>query len=251
MTDIAVESALQTGQLKLGLQCERAQASIVIPVYNEAGILQEVIEELREHFNNFNFPIEILICENGSKDASREIAQTLAAQHENVRVISLAQPSYGAALKAGIVNSSADYVFIFNADLWCLNFFSTALKRLRSGLDMVVGSKRLLGSVDHRPLLRRIITHSFNVFLRIAYGFVGTDTHGLKALRRSKIISILDQCRTETDVFDTELVLRAQRAGLRISEVPVTVRYVRAPRVSLLRRVPGTVKDLILIRKTL
>jgi glycosyltransferase involved in cell wall biosynthesis len=249
--DLLAESTRQASEIVAPLGSVVVQASIVIPVHNEAGILQNLIEELREHFNNFNFPIEMLICENGSSDASREIAQALAEHLTDVRLISLDKPSYGAALKAGIVRSSAEYVFIFNADLWCLNFFSKALKLLRSGTDLVVGSKCLPRSVDYRPLVRRTITHSFNAFLRMAYGFRGTDTHGLKAMRRSRIIPLLQQCRTEREVFDTELVLRAQRTGLRISEVPVTVRNVRAPRLSLLQRVPDTVKDLILIRKTL
>lgn len=249
--DQTLKSTLQRHEDIVAPTCLTALASIVIPIHNEAGILQDLIVELREHFNNFKFPIEMLICENGSSDASKEIAQTLAKDLSDVQVISLDRPSYGAALKAGIVYSSAEYVFIFNADLWCLNFFSKALRLLRLGTDLVVGSKCLPGSIDHRPWLRRGISRSFNAFLRMAYGFVGTDTHGLKALRRSKVVPLLEKCRTEREVFDTELVLRAQRAGLSIVEVPVIVRNVRAPRISLLRRAPDTIADLIVIRNTL
>ncbi|MBC5808505.1 MAG: glycosyl transferase family 2 [Candidatus Eremiobacter antarcticus] len=228
-----------------------ADVSIVIPVYNEARILQNLIEELQEHFDNYYFPYEILICENGSADASKEIGGTLARAYDNVELLTLDQPSYGAAIRNGILHSSSEYVFIFNADLWCLNFFSSALKRLKSGTDLVIGSKLMPGSVDNRPFLRRGITRSFNALLRTCYGFTGSDTHGLKAMRRSRIVPILEQCRTDREVFDTELVLRAQRAGLGISEVPVTVLDRRAPRMSLLRRVPSTIRDLVLIRKTL
>lgn len=220
-------------------------------MHNEAKVLRSLIEELTAHFANYYFPSEILICENGSRDSSKEIARALTATHKSVRLISLEQPSYGAAIRDGILQSSSEYVFIFNADLWCLNFFSTALNRLRAGGDLVLGSKMMRGALDNRHVVRRLITQSFNIFLRAAYGFVGTDTHGLKALRRSRILPILKQCVTEREVFDTELVLRAQRAGLNVSEVPVVVQEGRAPRLSLLRRVPSTFRDLVLIRKTL
>jgi len=225
--------------------------SIIIPVHNEAKILDDLIEELTDYLGNYYFPFEILICENGSRDRSKEIATTLVGKHTQVHLISLAKPSYGAAIRDGILHSSSEYVFIFNADLWCFNFFSTALRKLRSGVDLVVGSKLMPRAVDHRHVVRRLISRGFNLLLRTFYGFKGTDTHGLKALRRSSILPILKCCLTEGEVFDTELVLRAQKYGLKISEVPVIVQEGRAPRLSLLRRVPGTIKDLVIIRKTL
>lgn len=235
----------------LGVTQPVGDVCIIIPVHNEASILHGLIDELTAHFDNFYFPFEILICENGSRDGSDEIATALTKTYKNVRLITSDRPSYGAAIRDGIIHASSEYVFIFNADLWCLNFFSSALRQLRSGVDLVVGSKQMPGAVDNRHALRRLITQLFNMLLRRYYGFVGTDTHGLKAMRRSRILHVLEQCVTEQEVFDTELVLRAQKDGLKITEIPVTVQEGRAPRLSLLRRVPSTIRDLILIRKTL
>ncbi len=82
-------------------------------------------------------------------------------------------------------------------------------------------------------------------------GFKGTDTHGVKLLRREKIIEIVQECQTDQEVFDTELILRAQKRGLKIKELPVIVREKRITRYSLIKRVPRTLKDLWILRKNL
>lgn len=225
--------------------------SVVVPVYNEAATVRELVTLLVNFFGSFPFNTELLLCENGSRDATRRIVQSLAAEHDNITLRTLDQPSYGRALRVGIRDAAADYVIIFNADLWCKRFFVDAILLLHGGFDMVIGSKRLVPSADERPALRRGITAAFNTFLRAFFGFSGTDTHGMKALRRSRVLRALNACVTEREVFDTELVLRFQRQGGKICEVPTAVRDNRPPRYSLLRRVPSTVADLCRIRCTL
>jgi hypothetical protein len=75
-------------------------------------------------------------------------------------------------------------------------------------------------------------------------GFRGTDTHGLKAFRRSKLVDVLGRCVTEFDVLASEFVIRAQREGVRVLEIPVEVRERRAPSIRLWRRVPKVLKNL-------
>jgi len=225
--------------------------SIVIPVHNEEAILDDLIRMLIERCDALALQSEFLICENGSQDGTAEIAQRLSDEHKNVRLISLETASYGAALRTGILEAAADCVVVFNADLWSGSFLVEAVSRLRSGCDLVIGSKCLISTSDKRSPTRRLITRSFNLFLRIAFGFTGTDTHGMKAMRRSRIIPVVTECRTSREVFDTELVLRAQRAGLTIHEVPVAVEDMRPARLSLLRRVPSTAQDLFIIARTL
>jgi hypothetical protein len=225
--------------------------SVVVPIYNEEAIVRDLVTMLLHFFGDFPFKTELLLCENGSRDGTRDIAQRLAAQYENVSLRSLDEPSYGSALKVGMRHAAADLVVIFNADLWCRRFFVDAVLLLQGGYDMVIGSKRLVPSFDHRPAVRRAITTAFNSFLRAVFGFAGTDTHGMKALRRSRVLAALDECVTEREVFDTELVLRFQRMGGRICEVPTEVRNGRPARFSLLRRVPSTIADLYRIWKTL
>jgi len=237
--------------LPIPINGHRYAASIVIPVYNEEAILEQLMSELHDTFAGMPCAIEFLICENGSNDGTGAIAGNLSANHQHVRSISLGQPRYGAAIRMGIMQADADIVVIFNADLWDAQFFERAVELLADGVDLVVGSKRLPESLDERPRIRRTITAWFNGLLRFAFGYSGTDTHGIKAVRRSRIVPILERCVTQREVFDTEFVLRAQRAGLVIRELPIHVADRRAARLSLLKRAPATLFDLVRIWRTL
>jgi hypothetical protein len=110
--------------------------------------------------------------------------------------------------------------------------------------DAVIGSKRARGARDRRPLVRRLITFGFNTFLRIAFKFTGTDTHGIKAFRAAPVRPLANACKTDRDVFTTELVIRMERADLRMCEIPLEIVERRPAPVNILRRVPGTLKNL-------
>ena len=117
--------------------------------------------------------------------------------------------------------------------------------------DVVIGSKRAAGSLDRRPWSRRLATRVFNFLLRTVAGSGVSDTHGMKAIRASVARDLLPHVRLTKDLFDTELLLRAERAGYRIEEVPAVVEELREARSSLLRRVPRTLRGLVTLRRTL
>jgi len=197
------------------------------------------------------FEAELILCENGSTDGTRETLARLVERYPQVRLETLDHASYGSALKRGIRSATSDLVIIFNADLWCMQFLNDSISLLENGYDMVIGSKRLDPQLDSRPALRRFITYAFNRFLKLVLGFEGTDTHGMKAFRKSATDASLNACLTEREVFDTELVLRLQKARGRIGELPVAVADQRPARLSLLKRVPSTAVDLWKIWKSL
>jgi hypothetical protein len=130
-------------------------------------------------------------------------------------------------------------------DLCDVDFYRSALWRLENeGADMVVGSKVLEGARDERPLFRHLGTQVFNLLLRLSLGFRGTDTHGLKAFRREKLLPIIEQCLVDRDVFASEFVIRVERQSFRIMEIPVRVVEKRPPSINLVRRVPNVLKNL-------
>jgi glycosyltransferase involved in cell wall biosynthesis len=197
-----------------------------------------------EEFKTIGVQFEMVVCENGSTDNTPRLAEQLRRTHPQVRVEHLPTPNYGLALKHGISVCRGDVVMIFNIDFWSIEFVRTAIAKLED-YDMVIGSKTMEGARDQRPILRRVITWGFNFFLRKFFGFRGTDTHGMKAFRRRSLAEILDKCITDEFIFDSEFVLRAERKGLWITEVPVHVRELRQPSYwSLLRRIPGTFLNL-------
>ncbi len=220
--------------------------TIVIPVYNEEGLLETAVVSLREALRErFGWPYELILAENGSTDATLPIARRLADKYPEVRSISLEEPNYGKALKRGILESRGLYVICDEIDLCDVDFYQRALERLELGYELVVGSKLAPGSEDKRPLFRHLGSLVINGLLRVAVGFRGTDTHGLKAFVRDRLLEVVADCLVDRDLFASELVIRAERRAVRIAEIPIRVVEKRAPSINLVRRVPGVLKGLV------
>ena len=226
----------------------KPKVSIVIPVYNEEGILRSAVVDLIARLADFPFPYEILLAENGSRDATAEIAAVLEKDHPQLRHLSIGEPNYGKALKTGILDANGEFVFCDEIDLCDVDFYRRALEILSSGeADLVVGSKTLPGSRDKRPLSRRAATQVINGLLRVATGFRGSDTHGLKAMRKEVLEPVVRACLVDKDLFASELVIRAERAGTRIKEIPVVVIEKRTPSIRLTKRVPNVMRHLAIL----
>jgi glycosyltransferase involved in cell wall biosynthesis len=227
--------------------------SVVMPAFNEAQILAtsatDVLSGLRSRGGTF----ELIVVENGSTDATPEIAARLSAENAELRVEQLGRADYGRALRAGLLSASGMNVVNFDADFYDLEFLDAALRLLDgSGApSIVVGSKRAPGTTDTRSPLRRFVTATFSSALRMLFGVQVSDTHGMKAMRREPVAPIAQACRFGTDLFDTELVIRAERAGLGTAEIPVTVVERRPPRTSILRRAPRAALGLLRLRVAL
>jgi glycosyltransferase involved in cell wall biosynthesis len=226
--------------------------SIVIPVYNEEGILREAVTELLDGLSTIRHALgapdlsfEIVIAENGSCDRTVELAEHLASERSDVRMFSLGEPNYGKALRRGILEARGRWVICEEIDLCDLDFHRRALEHLRHGdADMVIGSKAMRGAHDQRPLLRRAATRIINGMLRVALDFGGTDTHGLKAFHRETLQPVVKACVIDGDLFASELVIRAARAGLRVIEIPVRLAEKRPPAINLTKRVPNVLRGL-------
>lgn len=223
--------------------------SIVIPVFNEAALLEPAVESLLEAIGAAGLgaraPVELILAENGSDDGTAALADALAERLKPVRALHVGAPNYGRALRAGILAARGQFVLCDEIDLCDLDFHRRALEILEAGTaDLVVGSKALDTACDARPLLRRVGTRVINGLLRLTLGFQGTDTHGLKAFRRQALLDVVGACVVDRDLFASELVLRAARMGKRVIEIPVSVREKRRPTINLFRRVPNVLLNL-------
>ena len=224
---------------------EEPELSLVIPVYNEEGILAESLGSLCERLDAEGLRYEVVVAENGSRDRTVEIGERIAAERPQVRLLRYPEPNYGGALREGIYRARGRFVICEEIDLCDVGFHLRALELLRRDeADVVIGSKAMRGAADTRPLPRRVATRVYNAMLRVTLGFTGTDTHGLKALRREAVLPVVARCVVEHDVFASELVIRAERSGLRVREIPVTIEEKRAPSIELRRRVPRVLRNL-------
>ena len=221
------------------------ELSVVIPCYNEEGILWSSVTELHAGLKQLGRPFEILISENGSKDQTRAIADKLSRNFPEVRAITSDEPNYGKALRRGIEAARGKYVLCEEIDLCDLDFHKRALEILDSGrADMVVGSKAHPDAKDERPMTRVAATAVMNGLLRVVLGFKGTDTHGLKAFNREKMLYTVSKCVVDRDLFASELVVRAQRYDVKIIEIPIVIHEKRPPSIHLFKRVPNVLKGL-------
>lgn len=218
--------------------------SIVIPVYNEEAIVEQAAAELTAGLEARGWDYEVIFAENGSRDRTRDILEAMCAKNPRLHWFHSERPNYGVALKAGIEKARGDLVVCDEIDLCDLVFYDQAVPRLeRREADLIVGSKAARGASDQRPLIRRAATRLHNGLLRLSLGFKGTDTHGLKAFRREKLLPVIARCVVDMDVFASEFVVRAWREGLEVREIPIQLHEKRQPSIHLFRRVPNVLKN--------
>ncbi len=230
--------------------------SIVVPAYNEAALLGTTVRELVDGLRAIGEPFEVHIVENGSTDGTPMIASRIAEAVPEVEAHSLRVANYGEALRAGLLAARGRVAVIFDVDFWDLQFMKEALAVLDADLEpsgpaIVVGSKRAPGSDDGRVFVRRMATSVFSQILRAGFGLTVSDTHGMKVVNIAALRPVVTACRNGSDLFDTELILRAERNGYLVAEVPVRVRELRPARTSIARRVPRTLLGLTKLRMAL
>jgi glycosyltransferase involved in cell wall biosynthesis len=224
--------------------------SAVVPVHNESGFIEDALPQLVAAMETLGIAFEVIIAENGSLDTTADIAKAFAAHDPRVRVLESPNPDYGAAMRDGFTASRATWIVNFDIDYFSADFLRNGLK-IETDADIILGSKRADGSDDRRSRLRRMGTWGFNLVLRVLFRSRVSDTHGMKMVRQTVFAAVGPNVVSTKDLFDTELVIRAEREGYRIVEIPVTVEELRAARTSFVRRIPRTVGGLLKVRRAL
>ena len=198
---------------------------VVVPVYNEAESLDASVRVLHASLTeSFAFGWQITIADNASTDATPGIAAALAEELSGVRVLRLAEKGRGRALKAAWLGSTAEVVAYVDVDLSTdLRALPPLVAPLLSGhSDLAIGTRLNSSSRVVRGLKREIVSRGYNFILRRVMGVEFSDAQcGFKAMRRDVAQRVLPMVEDNGWFFDTELLIIAERAGLRIHEVPV------------------------------
>ncbi|HET6740364.1 MAG TPA: bifunctional glycosyltransferase family 2/GtrA family protein [Kribbella sp.] len=201
------------------------RVEIVVPVKNEENDLGPNIRRLREFLDTaFPFPAEVCIADNGSTDATSEIATILSAELPGVRVVRLEQPGRGRALKQVWAGSGAEVLADMDVDLSTnLNALLPLVAPLLAGhSDVAIGTRLAKGSRVVRRPKREFISRSYNLLLRATLSAHFSDAQcGFKAIRADVARELLPLVQDTSWFFDTEMLVLAEKAGLRIHEVPV------------------------------
>lgn len=198
---------------------------VVIPVFNEQHTVAACVRRLHQHLvQTFPYPFRITVADNASTDATAAVASGLVAELPGVTVVRLAEKGRGRALKAVWLASDAPILAYMDVDLSTdLDALWPLVAPLMSGhSDLAIGSRLARGSRVVRGARREVVSRGYNLILRGALGARFTDAQcGFKAIRADVAAELLPLVEDTTWFFDTELLVLAQRCGLRIHEVPV------------------------------
>ena len=201
------------------------QVDVVVPVRNEERDLVPSIRRLVAYLReSFPFTARVTIADNGSTDTTWAIATGLDRELAEVRAVHMELPGRGRALRAIWSQSDAEVLAYMDVDLSTdLNALLPLVAPLLSGhSDLAIGTRLARGSRVIRGPKRELISRSYNVLLRTLMGARFSDAQcGFKAIRRDQAQALLPLTQDTGWFFDTELLVLAERAGLRIHEVPV------------------------------
>ncbi len=228
---------------------------IVVPVLNEEKILRRSITTLDEYMaKHLPYRYQITIVDNGSQDKTLEIAKNLAEKHQSVQVVSLAERGRGRALKRVWQNSSADILAYMDVDLsTSLDDFLPMIQPLVAGeAGVAIGSRLTKGSKTTRGVKREFISRCYNNIIKWTSGTKFSDAQcGFKAIRRDVAAKFLPKIKDNEWFFDTELLIKTERAGVPIHEQPVTWIEDTDSRVKIVKTAVDDLKGLYRVNKEL
>ena len=198
---------------------------VAVPVFNEQDSLERSVKSLHAYLaSEFDYPWRITIADNASTDDTSQIADRLAAEMPQVVAVHLAEKGRGRALKRVWLDSPAEVVAYLDVDLSTdLSALPPLVAPLLSGhSDLAIGTRLARDSRVIRGARREFVSRSYNLLLRGAMAVRFSDAQcGFKAVRREVAQQLVPLIEDDGWFFDTELLIIAERSGLRIHEVPV------------------------------
>jgi dolichyl-phosphate beta-glucosyltransferase len=200
--------------------------SFVVPTYNEEDSIEETLVTLDEVVKNGKLSYEIIVVNDGSIDKTLPKAITYASRNGHVKIVSYSSnEGKGYAIKEGFTKANGEVVVFADSDMDIdLESVSTYIDALRTG-DIVIASKWHPQSVVEMPLVRRLLSHGFNVLVRLLTGVPWRDTQaGLKAIRKSALLDVFQRLAVKRYAFDVELLAVANLYGLKVVEMPVKLK---------------------------
>ena len=202
------------------------RVDVVIPVYNEVKVLEQSVKTTLELFEkNPQYDWRVVIADNGSNDGTSELARSLDERFERVKALVLEVKGRGLALREAWLTSDAEVVSYMDVDL------STDIAHLpelvamvaEGGCDVAIGSRLAKGSKTDRQLKREITSRGYVALIRLTFPRlkISDAQCGFKALNRKAVEATVPYIENRMWFFDTEMLVLAHQAGLKICELPV------------------------------
>jgi len=219
---------------------KKISLTAILPMHNEEKRVAHCVEEVEKACRQITDSYEIIIAEDGSKDATYRIARQLARKNPRITLLHSAKRlGRGRALSLALRKAKGDVSVYIDADLSPdMKYLGELVSRVKSGAVIATASRMLPESRTRRSIVRDVASRGFNLLVRAILGSKLRDHQcGFKAFNTRKVRELLDEVEDEHWFWDTELLIRAQRKGLRVDEVPVEWREKGASTVDLKRDV--------------
>lgn len=225
--------------------------SLVIPAYNESGIILDTVRAVSARLAELAGAYEVLIVDDGSTDGMAELVRSCGDPHVRLEGYS-PNRGKGCAVRTGMLAARGDIVLCTDADLaYGVDVFSVMLERFRAGeADLVIGSRRLGGQgYQNYPPLRILMSKCFGLLSRAVSGLSYDTQCGIKGYRRQAARNIFSRCTTDGFSFDFEVLMRADRLGLKVEQIPVSVINFRESKVNVIKDSARMFRDVFRIRR--
>jgi len=207
------------------MNANRQTIEIVVPVFDEEAALERNIELLLAYMRReFPFRFSVVVADNASTDSTPAITEALAGRHDEVRALRLERKGRGLALRTAWLASEADVVSYMDVDLSTnLESFLPLVAPILSGhSELAIGTRLAHHAHVRRRLKREVLSRGYNGLIRAGFRSAFSDAQcGFKAVRADVARELVPLVEDDGWFFDTELLLLAERRGLRIHEVPV------------------------------
>jgi dolichyl-phosphate beta-glucosyltransferase len=197
---------------------------VVIPARNEERRLPETLEVLCDYLAGQSYTASIVVVDNGSVDRTPDIVSDWPKTPVNVHLVGCSTPGKGAAVRRGVLTSTADFIGFMDADLATpVDTLDRVMPLLRQGNPIVVGSRRCAGAAYEaaQPLTRRICGEGFRRLARSVVDNVHDTQCGFKFFRGDVARTLFAACQINGFAFDLEVLAIAQRSGCPAIEIPV------------------------------
>jgi glycosyltransferase involved in cell wall biosynthesis len=221
---------------------DNIEVSVVLPAYNEAGRIEYAVEKTACALRGITPSFEIIIAEDGSKDGTDRISESLSKKHDFVvHLHSDERLGRGRAMARAFKASRGEVICDIDVDLATdMKHLRELVQSIRDGYDFATGSRMLPKSNVKRPFKRGLASKGFNFLTRLMLGSKLYDHQcGFKSFKRQSLFALMDTVKDTHWFWDTELLVRAQRAGYKIKEFPVEWRHGGATKVNLIKDIFG------------
>jgi dolichyl-phosphate beta-glucosyltransferase len=231
------------------------ELTVIVPAYNEGQRITPSLASILAYLHAQPYTWELLVVDDGSRDDTASVVRKAIEHVPNARLISY-QPNRGKgyAVRTGVLAAAGTYVVFLDADLSTPpDEIANALRILKEGSDMVIGSRALPDSkIETKPpLVRRLGTAFFNLVKHLMVGlWQYSDTQcGFKAYRQSRVKPLYEQAVIDRFMFDVEILYLAEKKHITVQEMPVRWADAAGSKVRILEGFVNMFKDLMRIRR--